>query len=98
MAAAATTAGVHCAALEAELLAVKIDQANGEQKQRIDRRREHLIAEDSAQIQRFEEGAALAKLCQDRLSEAEVKVRKLEESLEGVLSTQPLSEDSLGAA
>lgn len=49
-------------------------------------------------IQRFEEGAALAKLCQDRLSEAEVKVRKLEESLEGVLSTQPLSEDSLGAA
>jgi exodeoxyribonuclease VII small subunit len=49
-------------------------------------------------IQRFEEGAALAKLCQDRLSEAEVKVRKLEESLEGVLTTQPLSEDSLGAA
>ena len=49
-------------------------------------------------IQRFEEGATLAKLCQDRLSEAEVKVRKLEESLEGVLTTQPLSEDSLGAA
>lgn len=49
-------------------------------------------------ILRFEEGAALAKLCQDRLSEAEVKVRRLEESLDGVLVAQPLSEDSLGAA
>lgn len=49
-------------------------------------------------IQRFEEGAALAKLCQDRLSEAEVKVRRLEESLDGVLVARPLSEDSLGAA
>ncbi len=49
-------------------------------------------------IQRFEEGAALAKLCQDRLSEAEVKVRRLEESLDGVLVAQPQSEDSLGAA
>jgi exodeoxyribonuclease VII small subunit len=45
-------------------------------------------------IQRFEEGATLAKLCQDRLSEAEVKVRRLEESLEGVLSSQPAGPDS----
>jgi exodeoxyribonuclease VII small subunit len=45
-------------------------------------------------IQRFEEGATLAKLCQDRLSEAEVKVRRLEESLEGVLSSQPPVPDS----
>jgi exodeoxyribonuclease VII small subunit len=49
-------------------------------------------------IQRFEEGAALAKLCQDRLSEAEVKVRTLEESLDGVLTTRTLPEDSLGSA
>lgn len=49
-------------------------------------------------IQRFEEGASLAKLCQDRLSEAEVKVRTLEESLDGVLTTRTLPEDSLGSA
>ncbi len=49
-------------------------------------------------IQRFEEGAALAKLCQDRLGEAEVKVRRLEESLDGVLVAQPLSEDAPGVA
>ncbi|MFM8878149.1 MAG: exodeoxyribonuclease VII small subunit [Verrucomicrobiota bacterium] len=48
-------------------------------------------------IQRFEEGAALAKLCQDRLGEAELKVRRLEEGLDGTLSAQPVSEDSLGS-
>lgn len=48
-------------------------------------------------IQRFEEGAALAKLCQDRLGEAELKVRRLEEGLDGTLSDQPVSEDSLGS-
>lgn len=49
-------------------------------------------------IQRFEEGASLAKLCQDRLSEAEVKVRLLEEGLDGVLATRAPSEDSMGSA
>ncbi len=48
-------------------------------------------------IQRFEEGAALAKLCQDRLGEAELKVRRLEEGLDGTLSPQPVPEDSLGS-
>jgi len=49
-------------------------------------------------IQRFEEGAVLAKLCQDRLGEAEVKVRRLEENLDGVLTTRPVGDDGPGAA
>ncbi len=48
-------------------------------------------------IHRFEEGAALAKLCQERLGEAELKVRRLEEGLDGTLSAHALPEGSLGA-
>jgi exodeoxyribonuclease VII small subunit len=40
-------------------------------------------------LSQFEEGAALAKLCQSRLAEAEVKVRRLEESLGGALTMKP---------
>jgi exonuclease VII small subunit len=49
-------------------------------------------------IQRFEEGAALARLCQDRLGEAEGKVRRLEENLDGTLSTRPMGDDGSGVA
>lgn len=49
-------------------------------------------------IQRFEEGAALARLCQDRLGEAEGKVRRLEENLDGTLSTRPVGDDGSGVA
>jgi exodeoxyribonuclease VII small subunit len=49
-------------------------------------------------IQRFEEGAALARLCQDRLGEAEGKVRRLEENLDGTLSTRPMGDEGAGAA
>jgi exodeoxyribonuclease VII small subunit len=45
-------------------------------------------------LQRFEEGASLAKLCQSRLSDAEVKVRQLEESLGGTLVARPVSVES----
>lgn len=49
-------------------------------------------------IQRFEEGAALARLCQERLGEAESKVRRLEENLDGTFSTRTLPEDADGTA
>jgi exodeoxyribonuclease VII small subunit len=42
---------------------------------------------------RFEEGARLAKLCQDRLAEAEVKVRTLEEGLGGAPVPRPAGGD-----
>ena len=49
-------------------------------------------------IQRFEEGAALARLCQDRLGEAEGKVRRLEDNLDGTLSTRPMGDEGAAAA
>lgn len=49
-------------------------------------------------IQRFEEGSVLARLCQDRLGEAEVKVRVLEENLDGVLTTRPVSGEATGVS
>lgn len=49
-------------------------------------------------IQRFEEGSVLARLCQDRLGEAEVKVRVLEENLDGMLTTRPVSREATGVS
>ncbi len=40
-------------------------------------------------LQRFEEGTRLYRLCQDRLSEAEVQVQRLEQGLGGELTTRP---------
>ena len=42
---------------------------------------------------RYEEGAKLVKACEEKLRTAELKVAKLEESLEGELETRPLSMD-----
>lgn len=48
-------------------------------------------------LQQFEEGASLAKLCQSRLAEAEIKVRRLEESIGGTLVARPVASDSEAA-
>lgn len=45
---------------------------------------EHLLA-------RFEEGTRLVQVCQTRLTEAEVKIQKLEQNLGGELILKPIS-------
>ncbi|MCS1409224.1 MAG: Exodeoxyribonuclease 7 small subunit [Verrucomicrobia subdivision 3 bacterium] len=42
-------------------------------------------------ISHYEEGMRLRKVCLDKLSEAEVKIKSLEESLEGEFSLKPLT-------
>jgi exodeoxyribonuclease VII small subunit len=49
-------------------------------------------------LKRFEEGTRLAQLCQNRLSTAEVRIRKLEETLGGTLVAKPAALDSGDAA
>lgn len=49
-------------------------------------------------LKRFEEGTRLAQLCQNRLSTAEVRIRKLEETLGGTLVAKPIALDSGDAA
>jgi exodeoxyribonuclease VII small subunit len=47
-------------------------------------------------LSRFEEGTRLAKLCQTKLSEAELKIQQLEKNAAGELSVKPvqLSDES----
>lgn len=49
-------------------------------------------------LQRFEDGTRLARLCQTRLADAEVRIRQLEETLGGVLVPKPASLDSEAVA
>lgn len=44
-------------------------------------------------IRHYEEGMRLRKVCLDKLAEAEVKIKALEESLEGEFSLKPLTLD-----
>ncbi len=41
-------------------------------------------------LTRFEEGTRLAKLCQEKLSEAELKIAQLEKNAAGELKLKPL--------
>jgi exodeoxyribonuclease VII small subunit len=41
-------------------------------------------------LARFEEGTKLAKICQTKLSEAEVKIQQLEKNAAGELSLKPV--------
>jgi exodeoxyribonuclease VII small subunit len=41
-------------------------------------------------LARFEEGTRLAKVCQTKLSEAEVKIQQLEKNAAGELSLKPV--------
>jgi exodeoxyribonuclease VII small subunit len=42
-------------------------------------------------ISRFEEGTRLARLCQTRLAEAELKIQQLEKQPDGALTLKPLA-------
>ena len=42
-------------------------------------------------LARFEEGTRLAKLCQSKLSEAELKIQELEKNASGELTLKPAS-------
>lgn len=42
-------------------------------------------------LTRFEEGARLSRLCQQRLADAEVKIQKLEQDLSGDLTLKPVA-------
>ncbi len=44
-------------------------------------------------LKRFEEGTGLARLCKTRLADAEVRVRQLEETLNGTLSPKAITLD-----
>jgi exodeoxyribonuclease VII small subunit len=48
---------------------------------------EHLLA-------RYEEGVKLAKICQEKLAEAELKIQQLEKTAAGELRLKPVSLDS----
>jgi exodeoxyribonuclease VII small subunit len=41
-------------------------------------------------LAKYEEGARLVKLCQEKLAEAEVKIRQLEKNAAGELKLKPL--------
>ena len=42
-------------------------------------------------LARFEEGARLAQMCQDRLAEAELKIKQLEKTAAGQIVLKPVS-------
>ena len=44
-------------------------------------------------LTRFEEGTKLARVCQTKLSEAELKIQKLEKSAAGEVTLTPLAPD-----
>ena len=50
-----------------------------------------------ALLARFEEGTRLARICQTRLAEAELKIQQLEKNAAGELALKPLTlaEDSM---
>ena len=45
-------------------------------------------------LARYEEGARLVKICQEKLAEAEVKIQQLEKTAAGELKLKPLDEIS----
>ena len=54
----------------------------------------HLKSTDDLQerlIARYEEGVKLAKVCQDKLAEAELKIQQLEKTAAGELKLKPLT-------
>ena len=44
-------------------------------------------------ISKYEEGVKLAKVCQEKLGEAELRIQQLEKSASGELKLKPLSLD-----
>ncbi|MEO6034422.1 MAG: exodeoxyribonuclease VII small subunit [Verrucomicrobiota bacterium] len=48
-------------------------------------------------LARFEEGTKLAKVCQTKLSEAELKIEQLEKQASGELTLRPIELEKLSA-
>ena len=46
-----------------------------------------------ALISKYEEGTRLARVCQEKLGEAEIKIQQLEKTAEGQLTVKPLTPD-----
>jgi exodeoxyribonuclease VII small subunit len=46
-----------------------------------------------ALISRYEEGARLAKICQEKLAEAELKIQQLEKNAAGEMKLKPFEKD-----
>lgn len=46
-----------------------------------------------ALLAKYEEGARLVKICQEKLAEAELKIQQLEKSAAGEMKLKPLSPD-----
>jgi exodeoxyribonuclease VII small subunit len=44
-------------------------------------------------IARYEEGARLAKICQEKLAEAELKIQQLEKNAAGEMKLKPVEQD-----
>ena len=44
-------------------------------------------------LARYEEGARLVKICQEKLAEAELKIQQLEKNAAGEMKLKPLSPD-----
>jgi exodeoxyribonuclease VII small subunit len=44
-------------------------------------------------LAKYEEGAKLVKLCQEKLSEAELKIQQLEKNAGGELKLKPIETD-----
>ena len=44
-------------------------------------------------LSRYEEGMKLARVCQSKIADAELKIQKLERSAEGALSLKPVVMD-----
>jgi exodeoxyribonuclease VII small subunit len=49
-----------------------------------------------ALLARYEEGARLVKICQEKLAEAELKIQQLEKGASGEMKLKPLSPDLSG--
>lgn len=47
-------------------------------------------------LARYEEGVKLAKVCQEKLADAELKIQQLEKSAGGELKLKPLALDPVG--
>jgi exodeoxyribonuclease VII small subunit len=47
-----------------------------------------------ALLARYEEGTRLAKICQEKLAEAELKIRQLEKNAAGELKLKPLESEA----
>ncbi len=44
-------------------------------------------------IERYEEGARLARICQQRLADSELKIQELEKRIDGEFNLKPMSVD-----